>query len=121
MSNCIQIYDVIMIPLDIVDVDGLFNLIDAGAQRNEKSVFDGSPESMAYWFLTRDNVRISGDQLVIKLGGGRSTHTWRDFEGTLYLLAGYISGNYYTEVQVSDEYDGFKTRGPFPITLTGRV
>jgi hypothetical protein len=84
MSNCIQIggKGTVTLAAGSFNVEGLRALVDAVRDLPTAPTDDGY---IAWWFLTAS---VFTDRSVrIKFGRGRSSHTYRDFRATLWLLA----------------------------------
>jgi hypothetical protein len=68
-----------------------------------------------WWFLAL-NTDLWHDheglftEVIIKFGEGRSSHCWRDFQGTLEVLSQFMLREKHRTLVVSDEGDGYKTR-----------
>lgn len=116
MSNCVNIYKNVVMPLANFDHERLFKDIDAANAHKsdpdpEGNTLDGS-QGYFWWFLGRDNVRVVGDKLVINLGGHRSGHTQRDLRGCGWILSDYLIPKLTKGQQckiildATDEYDG---------------
>jgi len=95
-------------------VEGLRELIERaeGNVNSENCVTEDRPaeERVAWWFLS-GNTKFANGGVVIFLGNGRSTHTWRDLKATLYTLGTFCKRPKTLRFQVSDEFDGFETIG----------
>jgi hypothetical protein len=108
MSNCVDIKNpVVRIPNHLIDTAGLRGLI--ASAEDAPYIHEDPPEvkdakgdrRMAYWFLD-GNVLFTRDEVIIEFGAGRSTHTFRDFEGTIQTLRKFIRGPFSYTFQVSD-------------------
>ena len=58
-------------------------------------------EIMAWWYLAF-NYEIENDQVVIKFGKGKSSHTDRDLHQTMHLLENFITENFKISLNVMD-------------------
>lgn len=67
---------------------------------------EGSDEMMGWWFLAR-NSEFHDYFVQIHFGRGRSSHTYRDFQGTLDVLKQFILRNYFYTFKCTGEEDGF--------------
>lgn len=117
MSNCIELHQhVVTIPKDRFDVDSFEKLREKyknGSKTPDSSV--GFDEYIYCWFL-RDNSRVDENgNLVIEFGKGNSTHTWRDFRQTLWLLNPFFKLPVVHIFMVADEMDGFDSIGPLTV------
>lgn len=62
-----------------------------------------------WWFLHNAWRFEDGDgKIRIDFGTGRSSHTWRDFKGTLEVLRTYVKKPKVKVFTMRDESDGFK-------------
>ena len=61
---------------------------------------------MFWWFLS-DNVKEVGKEIHIYFGQGRSTHTFRDFIGTVNIINEYYDGEQTVNFIMRDESDAF--------------
>jgi len=113
MSNCINIVYKSVIDLKPyqVDASGLRDLITkAEKEVNKENSFDVPGELHFTWWFLCNAVRFKNNGGVqIRLGRGRSSHTWRDFRGTLGILSQFIKSSVIVRFGITDEYDGFKS------------
>ena len=116
MSNCINILTDIVIPVKQINTINLFHDMEEINKLEDVGFGDDTTlkEHIIWWFLSERNVRIEGNDLIIHLGGHRSSHTQRDFNQVGYVLAEYVvlgalpKGEYiHCPVKVQDELDGF--------------
>lgn len=111
MSNCVKIYTDVIISNRNIDTFQLFKDIEKYKDIEYKSEMT-LEESTFYWFIDDHNVELEGTNLVISLGHGRSSHTWRDLRGTLIQLSKYLTlkegETLVIPMQMADEYDDFK-------------
>jgi len=112
MSNCIEFVkgsDKVVFLKDEIDVVALKALVDSAAPKDK----DGgkTPEErdryFAWWFLQQNSI-IDSRGAVIWFGRGNSTHTNRDFDGTLMLLAKFMKKAKYHTFFITDEGDGHR-------------
>lgn len=126
MSNCIRILkgeEVCFFP-DEIDIEGFKALM---AKAKNHSSTDGTEwtrekgeQTMAWWFLSNSAADHRG--VAIWFGCGRSSHTWRDFQGTLSVLKQFIKKPKTHRFTCSDESDGFEH--PFKMKVefqTGKI
>jgi len=110
MSNCVEIYNTTVIPLDQIDGEKLI------ADIKEIQKLDAAPEDLKgyiiWWFLNEKNTWIE-DGLCIDIGNARSIHTWRDLKQLMHVLAEYVTidGTIMVPLDMADEMDGFEERG----------
>lgn len=92
MSNCITIRSggEIVFTADEFDIEGLLKLTSRVVSLDKAP--DGHQDAegyLAWWFLTSNYdpqpCTFTEERVTIKLGQGRSSHTWRDFKHTLLL------------------------------------
>jgi hypothetical protein len=112
MSNCIYIYNpTVQFKPSEINISGLLSLLNSVKTITDSKDLDllTPDQCMAWWYLTGNTSYVNG-KLYIHFGQGRSSHTWRDFRGTLRVLSKFViqpKSNIFT---MSDEYDGHKTR-----------
>ncbi len=111
MSNCITVDGAVKFPAGLLDVVALGALLTKVSTMKESSetgnVF---PEYHAWWFLLPDvgaslNVQINADGSVIWYPGVhcRSSHTWRDFQGTLNTFKLFASQPFNASLMMRDD------------------
>lgn len=107
MSNCVDIHTEIVIDSNSFDCDRL--LADIKEYNDVVYAPEMTPEeSMFYWFLGNRNVYMDGDEMILRLGEHRSTHTWRDLRWTQNFLRKYLLVDRIScDIVMTDEYDGF--------------
>lgn len=118
MSNCIHIKNNVLVLSDAdVDREGFKTLVSSvvGLKCPPENSVDPK-RNYAWWFLS-ENVVFEPGRVTIHVGEGRSIHTWRDFKGTLALLAEYVRRPRTHVFQVADEYDGFKKYERYTVNL----
>jgi hypothetical protein len=117
VSNCIEITNraVKVFNNRDIDVNALRALV--------ASVCDlpDAPKSgdgyIAWWFLSTADFDSAGNVSVV-FGQGRSSHTWRDFRGTLGVLAKFARRSIRLTFTLRDiDWDNNSRPGPFTITL----
>lgn len=121
MSNCVRLHEALVIPLDAIDADGFMAKVrDRGGAKEEPP--GPSPKAICpmdtfWWFLTPGNVSRMKDNIVVELGGGRSSHTWRDLGTTLREIASHMRKPVTATIELSDESDGFASTSEMKVTL----
>jgi len=118
MSNCVNIYNDAVIPTAHIDVERLFKDIDRvnALTKEPDAAGDNWKDNYIWWFMGRKNFWVEGDKLIIRWGGHRSGHTWRDLRGCCWVLADYLTyelnddQQYAMPLMMSDEFDGHKER-----------
>jgi len=107
MSNCIHFNGTGLLTFraDEIDIPRLRDFL------NSLKKYTKSPDDMrdyvGWWFLEK-NTTILDDSVEIDLGGGRSSHTWRDFNNLKILLQKeFILKHVEFRLSISDECDGF--------------
>ena len=115
MSNCIDIVYGKKVTLSTKEVDGykLRELLmkaekEVNCENSSSETIDAELR-IAWWFLCRNTKITPRHGAVIVFGAGRSSHTWRDFKGTLWVLKKFIKKSVIINFGFKDEYDGFKT------------
>jgi hypothetical protein len=112
MSNCITLHrnQKVVFLSDEIDVEG-FKAMMATAKDRDYKKGSLTPEEVdayyAFWFL-RDCSFADRRGVIICFGEGRSSHTNRDFEGTLKILSRLIKKPKYWRFVATDEFDGHK-------------
>lgn len=115
MSNCINIVfkNVVSLKPHEVDAQGLKELITrAEKEVNDKNCVDDNTSGelkVAWWHLSINTQFRKGGGVEVRLGNGRSSHTWRDFRGTLNVLKKFIKTPVWIRFGVTDEYDNHET------------
>lgn len=115
MSNCIDIDNcAVAFTHQEIDIDRFDAFLKAAVK-----------DSMAWWFL-QTNTRIvrSGKlgAVEISFGWGRSTHTNRDFRGTIEAIRPFMLRNKNHTFLVKDEFDGMKETFRVPVEFrTGSI
>jgi len=107
MSNCIDVVKgekVVFFP-DEIDIEKFKALVDSVA--NLPKAPEEKDGYYAWWFLQR-NSAVDQRGVVIRFGQGRSTHTNRDFDGTLLTLSKFMKKEKYHVFSVTDEGDGHR-------------
>lgn len=123
MSNCIHLITYKMtFSASEVDVENLLEQVYKHQNHKSNGTTCGSEHSdeaficrTCYWFLTPKNVCVGGPSLIINVGEGRSTHTFRDFKGTMVLLNRFIKVGLHFTFRCTEEGDGF--RHPFDMDV----
>jgi len=102
MSNCIEIHSN---RLELSDT--FFNVSAFQDWFNEQKDTDERGGSTGfYWFLKR-NTEIEENKVVVRVGQGNSSHTWRDFKWLVWTLNSFFTFPFKHTFQVADEMDGF--------------
>lgn len=117
MSNCIFIdkkTQEVRIPLSGIKPE-LLEMIKK-AQEDERAYPDVNTPADYYhvWWFLSSNSEIVGDELIVLLGKGRSTHTHRDFTGLARTMRKYLTIPLTVRVIAEDE--GFP--GKFTLSVT---
>lgn len=73
----------------------------------------------SWWFLSVEF--ISTDVLAINLGRGRSSHTWRDFEGFCQWLGQFMLKEKHLVFRMTDESDGHRRSFKHKVVLQPEV
>jgi len=109
MSNCIEIDRPrpLRLKTQYVDVQGLANLVNRTRTLPDAPDYKVDPDGHTAWWFLSTNVHFYTDCVEIYLGAGRSSHTNRDFKGTLALLSKFIVRPVTVPFTFRDEYDGF--------------
>lgn len=118
MSNCIHIHNPkIRLTADQVDLEKLDDLLHrtVGITRDNAFNWPDKEAMMAWWYLEQNTtITRSTHKLYeytdIELGMGRSTHTWRDFRGTMSILAKMLHKPLIFILRLSDESDSFEAK-----------
>jgi len=124
MSNCIEISGRVLKTFSDseIDIAALKALIES--VQDLPSAPKSGDEYLAWWFLTsqcHDSTWFSesGSYVTIPFGQCRSTHTWRDFRGTLSLLAKYARKPIKITFMLRDvDWDNNSKPGPLVVRLT---
>ncbi len=104
MSNCIEIRNgVVPFHKSILNIPALQNLL--ASVKDLKTAPKDNQGYFAWWFLSQNTV-IQGDYAFIHFGAGRSSHTNRDFKGTLILLKEFMLRQKTWVFKYTDEFDG---------------
>ena len=118
MSNCIEIHNDVVLSSKHFDCARL--LTDVTKHKDDKQSFDlPLDDQNFYWFLTPTSVYQEGDDIILSLGSGRSSHTWRDLKQTLHTLALYAKTTEHIclPLIISNEFDGFETEGQYNLEV----
>lgn len=118
MSNCIQIHNnkIIFTPEEF-NIESFEKLRKEHSEHKDKSPKNLDIRDTFCWFL-RSNSRLLGNgALEISFGRGASSHTWRDFQQTIWFLNQFIKMPKTHTFQIADEYDGFDTIEPLTINF----
>jgi hypothetical protein len=122
MSNCVEIRNEhVIIPASKVDVERLKAYL-AGIPMDRPKDPELDPEMKiagpelqsqrrdlicAWWFLVGNDgkplVDFVGDEVILRLGWGRSTHTWRDFRWVCEFLGKFCTATHDAQFAVRDE------------------
>lgn len=110
MSNCADVLDPVVLPLDPLKAEKFWKLVDAATRAKAAPAenADGTwPDALTFWwFLIEKNVSRCGTRGVrIELGGARSSHTFRDLEWTVRVLGGFVRPCHRTLLVVDVEND----------------
>ena len=122
MSNCITIDNpTVRFNPGVLDDQALSGLLNSASENitlknctNEELDAD---ERMAWWFLCENTMTFKNGTVVINLGRGRSSHTWRDFKGTLQILSRFVKKDFHYTFQIRDEVDDFDQAENYRIDL----
>jgi len=63
---------------------------------------------LAWWFLAKNTRFMRHGIVEIHFGAGRSSHTWRDLQGTLETLRSFVVKNKRWRFIATDESDGHR-------------
>jgi len=113
MSNCIHIEGNARVHFepDEIDAQGLKELLDKAEEKvSELNCVSEEIEPdlrLAWWYLPQTKIR-EDNSVDIHFGLGRSTHTWRDFRGTLKVINKFVKKPKVHTFQISDESDAFE-------------
>jgi len=112
MSNCIEFVsgsEKIVFLKDEIDVVALKALVDSATPKDKTLVDteEGRKRYIAWWFLQQNSI-IDSRGVVIWFGRGQSTHTNRDFNATLLMLAKFMKKAKYHTFFITDEGDGHR-------------
>ena len=113
MSNCIMFEngsEQVSFPKDSFDVEEFLKTY------NEKIIEKNEYGNVWQWFLF-GNWSILDHKLVISFGRSKSSHTWRDFDGTIRELSKFIKKPVKHKFIISDEMDDFKSFGVYDYTI----
>jgi hypothetical protein len=119
MSNCVDVHTDVVISTRNIDGERLIADLQAyelTAQECPEFGLEDPTTFYFYWFLGTENVRLMmrGKVLSITLGHHRSGHTQRDLQGVMNFLQRYLTiddgSTLHVPCEVSDEFDGFRTR-----------
>lgn len=132
MSNCIDFAhtgNILAIHKDKLQWEALMSLLvqskalkgsseaAQAAHRGDYSLYN------AWWFLSEGAVTCTPTIITFRFGQGRSIHTWRDFRGSLEVIASYLKpGITIKRTFVFRDLDAPTDFFEFPVTLTqGKV
>ncbi len=112
MSNCVEIKrQDVWFGAEEIDIPKFRELVD------RVNLLPQPPDGLkdrdgyfAWWFLS-SNVEFGLAGLVIHFGRGRSSHTWRDLQGTLMVLGQFMLKPKKHVFRIADELDGFESWG----------
>ncbi len=111
MSNCVDVLCTLRLTPDLVDFPRLAAALERERVR-EKSHFTGDRYTFeeyvadALWWYAAVNSEVSEKEIAIRLGRGRSSHTFRDLRQLIYALSSFAQQEFRVEMQVRDlEYD----------------
>ena len=65
---------------------------------------------MGWWFLSSNTTFKIRGGCTIYFGQGRSSHTWRDFQGTIQLISEFVTADKGWYFIMSNEFDGFASK-----------
>ena len=99
MSNCIEVRSAkVFIPNHYIELDRLKAMVEAGNVFDSKQYFsiakpteEDNIKITFYWFITPGNVEFTPDHVIIRLGEGRSSHTWRDLQETCWAVSRFMT------------------------------
>lgn len=101
MSNCIDIHNSrLELSKEIFNIPGFKEWF------NKQEVKDKGGYTHFYWFLS-NNTTIKEDKVIIEIGRGFSSHTWRDFRWLVWVLNPFFIKPIRHIFKIADECDGF--------------
>jgi len=114
MSNCINIHRRnLLLKKPEFDVDLFKKWFDEQPLETEEGGYAKRPS--AFYYFLKDNTYFRKDSVIISIGAGHSTHTWRDFKWVLWQLNQFVTAPIEHTFTASDEYDNHKTKFLIPV------
>jgi hypothetical protein len=103
MSNCITVKSSTIFPAGLLDVDRFRGLLAEVAPL--KAPPEEFPAYHAWWFLSGSAVMVYPDGSVgwHPGRGCRSSHTWRDLQGTLDVFSIFAKQAYEFDMDIRDD------------------
>jgi len=106
MSNCVEILDgrvcFLRERFDVAEFVRRCNLIEGCAGPNAKNLDSGCDEKYWWWFLSSNYEVLPSGSLIVRLGEGRSGHSFRDLRWTMNQLAQYVNVHTHIDLLVED-------------------
>jgi hypothetical protein len=120
MSNCIRFTErtkTVVFPPEVIDGGKLMTLIKEHESHSNYDQIHGEDYSdlkgdcmMVYWFLNSKNVRFHHGSVTVAFADGRSTHSWRDFQGTIGVINRFLKKEQLHWFTIEDEgFPGWNT------------
>jgi hypothetical protein len=112
MSNCVEIIGANGLRLNEkwADIDKLRKDILETPENLDDIPKDDYHRQFIWWFI-KFNTDFTQQTATIRLGEGRSSHTWRDLKGVFQYLGTLLRNpneDRRVTLRMRDEYDGFR-------------
>lgn len=113
MSNCVDLWrETVVFLSHEIKLDEFKQLVQTAPEiRLNHTLTDLECDQYeAWWFLQKNTVFHPDGWCAIRFGRGRSSHTWRDLQGTLSTIAKFMKRVKHHKFVASDESDGHAKR-----------